>query len=65
MLSSSAKIDPNPQRRTGEDYQFTSPVVSEYLLCDCAGTGDTLMNLTGLLSCRGDQHYLEKWGIAS
>lgn len=52
MLPSSAKIDPNPQR-TGEDYQATSPVVSEHLLCDCGGTGDTLMNPTGLLSCRG------------
>lgn len=53
MVSSLAKIDPNPQKKTGEDYHFTSPIVSEYLLYDCTGTGDTQMNPTGLLSCRG------------
>lgn len=53
MLSFPAKIDPYPQKKTGENYHCTSPVVSEYLLGDCTGTGDTQMNLTGLLSCRG------------
>lgn len=53
MLSSPAKKNPYPQRKTGEDYHCTSPVVSEYLFSDCAGTGDTQMNPTGLLSYRG------------